>query len=69
VVASNEGVSETFMTGAIQITDSYYKDIELNLPAMGPTTISATVAVPNGFVDTNKSNNNVSFDVTVQPAP
>jgi len=68
VVASNEGVSETFMTGAIAITDSYYHDVQLTLPAYGPTTITATATLPNGYVDTNRDNNKDSFDVTVTPA-
>jgi hypothetical protein len=69
VVALNENVSETFNTGEIQITDSYYHDVQLNLPAIGPTTISATASLPNGFVDTNKNNNKDSFDVEVQLGP
>ena len=69
VVAQGQAVSETFQTGAIAITDSYYHDVQMTLPAYGPTTLVVTASLPAGFADTNPSNNKDSVVFTVVAAP
>jgi hypothetical protein len=66
LVAKNEGVTESFDTGPIAYTDNYYHDIDVVLPAYGPTTVTVTGTLPKLFDDTNPANNKDSFDTTVQ---
>jgi hypothetical protein len=66
LVAKDEGVSYKFDTGPIAITDSYYHDVTVNLPAYGPSTLILSATMPDGYADTNKSNNTDSVDITVE---
>ena len=69
LVAQNEGVSFKFDTGPIAITDSYYHDIVVNLPAIGPSALILSASMPDGYADTNKANNSKSVTIDVQLAP
>jgi len=69
LVAKDEAVSYKFDTGPIAITDTYYHDVVVNLPAAGPSALIVTATVPEGFVDTNKANNSKSVDIVVQAQP
>ena len=66
MVAKNEGATFEFDTDPIAITDSYYHDIEnVNLTALGPSTLILTATMPSGYYDTNKANNTASVDIEV----
>ena len=69
LVVQNEGVTYKFDTGPIAITDSYYKDVVVNVPAIGPSALIASATVPDGYVDTKKSNNTDTVNITVELAP
>lgn len=65
LAAKNEGVSYRFDAGPIAITDSYYHDIVVNLPAYGPSTLILSATMPDGYADTNTANNTKSVDIVV----
>src|SRR4051812_49360115 len=69
LVAKDENVSYKFDTGPIAITDSYYHDVTVNLPANGPSALIVTATMPDGYTDTNKDNNSKSVDINVLPLP
>jgi hypothetical protein len=69
LVAKDEGVSYRFETGPIKITDSYYHDVTVNLPAYGPSALTLSASMPDGYVDINKANNTKSVDIFVQAQP
>jgi hypothetical protein len=64
-----EGFSTAFDTGAIAATDSYSHNVTVNVPAMGPATLTLQVKVPAGYADYDKSNNKVTIAIEVQPKP
>lgn len=68
LVAQNEGVSFKFDTGPIAITDSYYHDVVVNLPAIGPSALILSATMPAGYADKNKSNNSKTVPIDVQLA-
>lgn len=65
LVAKDEATSYKFDTGPIAITDSYYRDVVVNLPASGPSALILSATVPDGYRETNKANNNTSVDIVV----
>ncbi len=69
LVVQNEGFSYEFDTGPIAVTDSYYKDVVVNVPAIGPSALILTASMPDGYVDTNKANNAKTVAVEVSLAP
>ncbi len=65
LVAKDEGVSFEFDTGPIATTDNYYHDLVVNLPAIGPSALILTATLPEGYADTNKSNNSKTVPIDV----
>jgi hypothetical protein len=62
-------VSYKFDTGPIAITDSYYHDVTVNLPASGPSALIVTATMPDGYSDTNPDNNSKRVDIDVVTSP
>lgn len=64
-----EAFATSFDTGAIATTDNYFHNVDFNLTAMGPATLTLTVKAPAGYVDVNRGNNKVTISINVLPKP
>ena len=65
LVVQNEGVSYKFDTGPIAYGDTYTHDIVVNVPAIGPSALILSATMPDGYVDTKRSNNTTTVDIDV----
>jgi hypothetical protein len=64
-----EQFSASFDTGPLAETDAYSHDVTINVPAIGPATLTLQVKAPPGYADTDKSNNKVQIAIEVQLKP
>jgi hypothetical protein len=64
-----EAFSTTYLTGPIAAGGTDTHNVTVNVPAIGPATLTLFVKTPAGFADVDLSNNKRMIAITVQLAP
>ncbi len=64
-----EQFSVTYQTGPISDGSEDVHDVTINVPAIGPATLTLAVKTPPGFTDIVPANNKVQISIEIQLAP
>ena len=64
-----EAFSTSYSAGPIADGGDDAHNVTINVPAIGPATLTLQVKTPSGFNDVNPSNNKVTIAIDVQLAP
>ena len=64
-----EAFSTNYVTGPIADGGDDAHNVTINVPAIGPATLTLVVKTPVGFKDINPGNNKVTIAINVQLAP